>query len=159
METRLSNIFKTTNVTNFTKAILKSSYRVLQVTSKWKTLKQPVYVLKTVEFCSTFDIQIDIPCKSTLFRKRRELSQNTSTFIPIGPPITKQRPFKKIKELCFFAVLFQNGNWWRFKFLMNQILGQRFIMSEKLRYGSQLWLKLRAVKVATTFHWISSGSN
>ena len=29
METRLSNIFKTTNVTNFTKAILKSSYRVL----------------------------------------------------------------------------------------------------------------------------------
>ena len=34
METRLSNIFKTTNVTNFTKAIRKSSYRVLQVTFK-----------------------------------------------------------------------------------------------------------------------------
>ena len=29
MESRLSNIFKTTNVTNFNKAILKSSYRVL----------------------------------------------------------------------------------------------------------------------------------
>ena len=32
METRLSNILKTTNVTNFTKTILESSYRVLQVT-------------------------------------------------------------------------------------------------------------------------------
>ena len=30
MEKRLSNIFKTTNVTKLTKAILKSSYRVLQ---------------------------------------------------------------------------------------------------------------------------------
>ena len=60
METRLSNIFKTTNATNLTKVILESSYRVLQVTSKWKTLKQPVYFLKAVELCPTFDIQIDI---------------------------------------------------------------------------------------------------
>ena len=50
IETRLSNIFKTTNVTNLTKVIQQSSYRVLQVTSKWKTLKQPVYFLKAVEF-------------------------------------------------------------------------------------------------------------
>ena len=34
METRLPNIFKTTNVTNLTKVIQESSYRVLQVTSK-----------------------------------------------------------------------------------------------------------------------------
>ena len=67
METRLSNIFKTTNVTNFTKAILESSYRVLQVTFKYKTLKQPVYFLKAVEFCSTFVIQIDITL--TIFRE------------------------------------------------------------------------------------------
>ena len=60
METRLSNIFKTTNATNLTKVILESSYRVLQVTFKWKTLKQPVYFLKAVELCPTFDIQIDI---------------------------------------------------------------------------------------------------
>ena len=63
METRFSNIFKTTNVTNFTRAILKSSYRVLQVIFKWKTLKQPVYFFKTT-FSSTFsllfDNQIDI---------------------------------------------------------------------------------------------------
>ena len=60
METRLPNIFKTTKVTNLTKVIQEISYRVLQVTSKYKTLKQPVYFLKAVKFCSTFDIQIDI---------------------------------------------------------------------------------------------------
>ena len=43
-----------------TKVILESSYRVIQLTFKWKTLKQPVYFLKAVEFCPTFDIQIDI---------------------------------------------------------------------------------------------------
>ena len=42
METRLPIIFKTTNITNLTKIIQESSYRVLQVTSKQKTLKQPV---------------------------------------------------------------------------------------------------------------------
>ena len=60
METRLSNIFQTTNVTNLTKVIQKSSYRILQVASKWKTLKQPVYLLKVVGFWPTFDIQVDI---------------------------------------------------------------------------------------------------
>ena len=59
METRLSNIFKSTNVTNLTKVIQKYFYRVLQVTSKWKTLKQHVYFLKAVKFSPTFDIQVD----------------------------------------------------------------------------------------------------
>ena len=61
---RLSNIFKTANVTNLTKVILESSYRNynlnLQYTFKQETLKQPVYFLKVVEFCTSFDIQIDI---------------------------------------------------------------------------------------------------
>ena len=60
METRLSNIFKTANITNLTNVIQESSYRVLQVTFKQKTLKQPVNFLKEVEFCPTFDIQLDI---------------------------------------------------------------------------------------------------
>ena len=60
MEKRLSYIFKTTNITNLTKTILKSSYRVLQVTSKWKTLKQPVYFLRAAEFWPTFDIQVNL---------------------------------------------------------------------------------------------------
>ena len=39
---------------------LESSYRVLEVTSKWKTLKQPNYLLRSVEFWPTFDIQTAI---------------------------------------------------------------------------------------------------
>ena len=60
METRLSNIFRTTNVTNLTNVIQQNSYRVLRVISKWNTLKKPVYFLKEVEFWSDFDIQVDI---------------------------------------------------------------------------------------------------
>ena len=55
----MSIILKTKVVTNWAKVILESSYSVLQVTFKWKTLKQPVYFLKAVEFCPTFEIQID----------------------------------------------------------------------------------------------------
>ena len=73
METILSNIFKTTNVTNLTKAIQQSSYRVLQVTSKWKTLKQPADFLTAVEFWPTFDIQVDI----TLAVFREKLQNHT----------------------------------------------------------------------------------
>ena len=54
------NFFKITKVTKLTKVIQESSSRVLQVPSKSKTLKQPVYFLKAVELCPTFDTQIDI---------------------------------------------------------------------------------------------------
>ena len=72
METRLSNTFKTTNVTKLTKAILESSYRVLQVMPKWKTLNGLVYFSRAVE-----NIQIDITLamfgkkfgETTLFRR------------------------------------------------------------------------------------------
>ena len=37
-----------------TKAIQERSYRVLQVTPKWKTLKQYVYFLRDVKFRPTF---------------------------------------------------------------------------------------------------------
>ena len=57
IENRLYNIFKNTNVTKFTNSIVKSSYRALQATSKWKTRKQPSYFLRTVEFWPTVDIQ------------------------------------------------------------------------------------------------------
>ena len=43
-------------VTNLAKVIQESSYRVLQVTSKSKILKQSAYFLKAVEFCPTFFI-------------------------------------------------------------------------------------------------------
>ena len=38
------------NITKLTKAIQKSPYKVLQVTSKWKTLKQPVYFEELLNF-------------------------------------------------------------------------------------------------------------
>ena len=59
MDTRLSNIFKTTNVKKLAKVVLESSFKVLQVISKQKTLKKPIYFLKAAEFWPTFDIQID----------------------------------------------------------------------------------------------------
>ena len=40
---RLFNIFKSKNDTKLTKTILKSSYRVLQVKFKWKTVKYPIF--------------------------------------------------------------------------------------------------------------------
>ena len=43
-----------------TKDILPNSYKVLQATSKRKTIKQPVYFLGAVEFWPTFDIHISI---------------------------------------------------------------------------------------------------
>ena len=74
METRLSNIFKSQNVSNLTKVILESSYRVLQIKFKWKTLKEPVYVLKAFKFCFTFDIQIDITLTRRLLFKKKMLT-------------------------------------------------------------------------------------
>ena len=59
METRLFNIFKTANVI---------FYRVLKVTSKWKTLKQSFYFLRAIEFWPTCHIQIDITL--AIFKKK-----------------------------------------------------------------------------------------
>ena len=57
-------------------------------------------------------------CKTTLFRKPIEVSQNASTFVLIGPPIMKKRPFKNMKKLCFFwRLLFQNKNCWHFEWI------------------------------------------
>ena len=70
---RLSNIFKTGNVTKLTKVFLESSYRVLQVTSKQKTLKQHFYFLIGLEFWNDFDIEIDI----TLVIFREKLQNHT----------------------------------------------------------------------------------
>ena len=89
MEKRLSNIIETTNVMKLTKVILKSYYRVLQVTSKWKTLKQLLYFLRAVEFCPTFDIQISKTLalfwehlqSYTFSKTHRSLSKHTNIHI------------------------------------------------------------------------------
>ena len=112
--------------------------RVLQVTSKWKSVKQAVYFLKAIEFWPTFDIQVDITlyfgksCKTTPFRTPTETYQNTSTLISIALPIPKQQPCKNMRNLCFFGgSFFKWKNCWHLEFLMNQIFGQRFIVFKK----------------------------
>ena len=73
----MSSIFKTTNVTNLTKL------------HQIENTKQPVYFLKTVEFCSTFDIQIDITLAifqeklqdQTFQKTRRSLSKHANIHI------------------------------------------------------------------------------
>ena len=109
MATSLSDIFKTTRVTDLTKIILESSYRVLQVTFKQKTLKQPIYLLKAVEFCSTFDIQIEIALaifweklQNHAFQKtQRNLSKHASIHINRATYYEKQL-FRNMKNLSFF---------------------------------------------------------
>ena len=103
METRLSNIFKTTIVTNLAKVIQEGPYRVLKVTSKSKTLKQSAYFLKAVEFCPTFDIQIAKPHLLESLQKslktRQHINRATDYVIKV---------FQKYKKFVFFwRLLFQ----------------------------------------------------
>ena len=66
----------------------------------------------------------------------------------------------KIWKICVFfgGSLFKWKNCWHLEFLINQVFEKRFIIFKKMRYRGQLLLKLRAVEVATLFHWISSRS-
>ena len=52
METRLSNILKTTNATKFIKTILKSTYKIAFVLDTYKLAapKRPVFSLRAGEF-------------------------------------------------------------------------------------------------------------
>ena len=88
MEIRLTNILNTRKVTKLAKTILETSYTVLQVTSKWKTLNQSIDLLRAFKFWARFDIQINITWlhygksrQTTTFRKPPEVSQNMPTLI------------------------------------------------------------------------------
>ena len=50
METRLSNILKTTNATKFIKSILESSYKVVLGRYSLAAPTQLVFLLRAVEF-------------------------------------------------------------------------------------------------------------
>ena len=136
------------------KKLLQSSTSYIQIENTKTTRLQPV--------CLTFKLTLlwlyfGKSCKITLFRKPTEVSENSPTFISTRPPITKQPPFRNMKNLSFFwRLLFFKKNYWRLEFLTNQIFW--FIVFEKLSYRGQLLLKLRVIEVATSFHWISSRS-
>ena len=85
MENKLPNILKTRNITTLTKVILKSSYRVLQITSKWKTVKQPFYFLRAVEFWSTFDTTFFWKLQNYTFQKtHRSLSKHANIYVSVS---------------------------------------------------------------------------
>ena len=111
---------------NLTKIILENSYRVLQVTYKWKTLKQFVCFLKADEFCPTFDTQIDITLvifreklqNHTFKKSNRSLSKCTNIHINRST---------HYEITVFMRLLFQNKsccilNFWWIKYLGRQIL-------------------------------------
>ena len=50
METRLSNILKTTNTTKFIKTILESTYKVVLGTYKLATQTLIIFLFRDVEF-------------------------------------------------------------------------------------------------------------
>ena len=111
METRLSNILKTTNATKFIKTILKSTYKVLLGTYNLAAPMRPVFLSRAVDFQAAFDIQSVITfalsqkklSEVILFRSPTEVSENTPRIISIGSAITVKRPFKKLKILFFLA--------------------------------------------------------
>ena len=164
MEKILSNIVKTANIMKLTKIIQESSYRVLQVTSKWKTLKQPVYVFKAFEFWPTFDIQIDTVLaifwgmfqNDTNYRKPTEVTQNTPTFISIDHTLWNKGSYKNEKICVFLGLFFQNKNCWHFEFLMNHIFGQRFENLKNWGIRANYCWNYGLLYVATLVHWISS---
>ena len=58
METRLSNILKTTNATKFIKTILESTYKVVLGTYNLAATTPPFLLIRADEFYALFDIQI-----------------------------------------------------------------------------------------------------
>ena len=110
----IQNVLHTTNVTNLAKVIQESSYRVLQVTYKQKTIRQSVYFLKAVEFGPIFDIQIDITLaifreklqNHTLQKSHRSLSRHTNIYINRATHYVITA-FQKYENFAFF---------WRFLF-------------------------------------------
>ena len=122
IETRMSNIFRTKNVTKLTEAILERCYRVLVVKCKQKTLNPSVYFLRVDGFCSTLTFKFTKRCRTTIFLKHASIHINRATHYKITT-------FLKSESFVFFGRLFiQNKTCRHFEFLMKQIFGQRFFI-------------------------------
>ena len=50
METKLSNILKTTNITKFIKTIIENTYEVVLGTYNLVAPTQPIFLLRVLEF-------------------------------------------------------------------------------------------------------------
>ena len=122
IETRMSSIFRTINVTKLTEPILERSYRVLVVKCKQKTLNPSVYFLRVDGFCSTLTFKFTKRCRTTIFLKHASIHINRATHYKITTLL-------KSESFVFFGRLFiQNKTCRHFEFLMKQIFGQRFFI-------------------------------
>ena len=157
----MSNIFKTTNVTNLTKIIQKNFYRVLQVTSKWKTLFKGSWVL-TYFWHSSWHyfgyISGKVAKPHFLESPQKSLKPRQYSY-QYGCPL-RNKSLLKIWKICvFLAAPFSNkkiADICNFEWI--KYLGRGWSYWKKMRYRTHLLLKLRVVEVATSFHWIPSRS-
>ena len=136
MEKRLSDIFKTINVSKLTKTILESSYG--------KSLKQFVYFLRVVVFCwtlTTFWKVAKLHFLKISQKSHRNLSRQAKVSMePIG-----SNGSNDLAAFVFFRRrFFQNKSYLHFEFSINKYLGK--VLSYLKNYGPS---RLR-------LHWISS---
>ena len=133
METRLSNIFKTTNVMKF---FQQSFYRILQVKSKWKTVKQPFYFLKGVGFWPTFGIQFDITLAVFREKLQNHTFQKAYRSLSKHPNIHINRTTSPLKiwKICFVLTApFSNkkiAEIWKFQWIKYLGKGLLYLKNE-----------------------------
>ena len=165
METRLSNIFKTTNVTNFTKTILKSyrssiSYIQIESTKTTRLLFKGSWILLyslTLNWDNFPYISGKVTKPRILESPKKSLKTRQRSY-QWDHPLRNNDPLKTWRICAFLAVFF-------FKIKIADILNFQWIKYmakvdhiEKLRNRVLPLFKLRAVEVATLFHWRSSRS-
>ena len=110
METRLSNILKTTKAAKFIKTIPENTYKVVLDTYNLVAPTWPISLLRAVSFKQLLTFRflqlllyLEKSCEVILFRSLTQVSQNTPKTTSIGSPITVKRAFKKLKILSFVA--------------------------------------------------------
>ena len=107
METRLSNIFKTKNITNLTKVIQENSYRLLQVTSR--LLFKGSWILP-YSWHSNWEIVIHIlgkVAKSNFSESPQESLKIRQNSYQQGHLLRSNGPSKIWKICVFWRLLFQ----------------------------------------------------
>ena len=146
METRLRNILRTTNVTEFINTILRISCKVLLGQYILAVPKHPAFFFNDRWILSDF-WYLDCYNFCYIFRKNAKLY-----FLQASHRSLKTRQKSKSYFVFFGVLYFKYEKNSHFEFFIKQIFRQTFIISENLTYMGQLLLKLSAVKVAILFH-------
>ena len=159
METRQCNISRTTNATEFIKTILESSYKVPLGPCSLVAPTWPNFVLTALEIYATNSLQTFIILMVTCPKLRIYIFYKVHKNIPKCASnqfaSTTQREIKAVwkfwKNVFLADVFLQNEKIWNTQFSWNWKYGQRSVISKKLRYGTNTFLKLQLHKVAIFF--------